>query len=229
MTLSKDLAEQLRDNGFCVLPDVLSKSELARARAALDSAVAQAREAGEGMFDSKIDHNDANIRVYGLAQKDPFFADLLRWPEAQEIIDHLLGSHALVSEFSANNALPGSRSMKLHSDQALVLPPPWDRPVALNIIWCLDDIHRDNGATLYLPGSHKYRSFEDVPENAEALLRPFEAPAGSIVAMEGRVWHTSGANVTADQQRRLMFAYYTHDEVQPAVDWLGLVGIQADR
>jgi ectoine hydroxylase-related dioxygenase (phytanoyl-CoA dioxygenase family) len=30
-------------------------------------------------------------------------------------------------------------------------------------------------------------------------LKPFEASAGSFIAMEGRLWHTSGANVTADQ------------------------------
>lgn len=44
---------------------------------------------------------------------------------------------------------------------------------------------------------------------------PFEAPAGSIVVMEGRVWHTSGANVTADEDRALLFGYYSKPYIRP--------------
>jgi hypothetical protein len=33
--------------------------------------------------------------------------------------------------------------------------------------------------------------------------------------MEGRVWHTSGANVTEDEDRPLLFAYYTKPFVRP--------------
>ena len=33
--------------------------------------------------------------------------------------------------------------------------------------------------------------------------------------MEGRVWHTSGANVTADEDRALLFAYYTKPHIRP--------------
>lgn len=48
---------------------------------------------------------------------------------------------------------------------------------------------------------------------------PFSAPAGSFVAMEGRVWHTSGANVTQDERRAMAFAYYTRDFIRPQVNW----------
>jgi ectoine hydroxylase-related dioxygenase (phytanoyl-CoA dioxygenase family) len=47
----------------------------------------------------------------------------------------------------------------------------------------------------------------------------FEAPAGSIVAMEGRMWHTSGANVTASEQRAMLFAYYSSDFIRPQTNW----------
>jgi ectoine hydroxylase-related dioxygenase (phytanoyl-CoA dioxygenase family) len=53
---------------------------------------------------------------------------------------------------------------------------------------------------------------------------PFEAPAGSIVAMEGRVWHTSGANITADEDRPLLFGYYTRPFVRP--QWNFSVGLR---
>jgi ectoine hydroxylase-related dioxygenase (phytanoyl-CoA dioxygenase family) len=55
----------------------------------------------------------------------------------------------------------------------------------------------------------------EVPADVEDRLVPFEAPAGSIVVMEGRVWHTSGRNVTADEDRALVFAYCTKPFVRP--------------
>jgi ectoine hydroxylase-related dioxygenase (phytanoyl-CoA dioxygenase family) len=76
---------------------------------------------------------------------------------------------------------------------------PWN----LNVIWCLTDVYFENGATLYIPISHKWQTRADIPEEPEKLLIPFEAKAGSIVCMEGRLWHTSGANITKDVDRAL--------------------------
>jgi fumagillin biosynthesis dioxygenase len=131
----------------------------------------------------------------------------------------VLGPHFLVSNFTANIALPGSGSMRLHSDQALVVPPPWPYSWAANIIWCLDDVHEANGATRYLPGSHKFQSLDEVPIDALENTLPFEAPAGSFIVMEGRLWHTSGRNVTSDERRRMMFAYYSSDFIRQQMNW----------
>ncbi|NNM88156.1 MAG: hypothetical protein HKL95_06520, partial [Phycisphaerae bacterium] len=105
------------------------------------------------------------------------------------------------------------------SDQALVMPPPWPHIFAMNIIWCLDDVHEANGATRYLPGSHRYQSAEEVPADAIERTVEFEAPAGSFIAMEGRLWHTSGKNVTSNEHRRMMFAYYSSDFIRQQMNW----------
>ena len=39
------------------------------------------------------------------------------------------------------------------------------------------------------------------------------------MAIEGRIWHTSGANVTKDERRAMAFAYYTRDFIRPQVNW----------
>ena len=46
-----------------------------------------------------------------------------------------------------------------------------------------------------------------------------EAPAGSMVAMEGRVWHKTGNNRTADERRAGVFAWYTTPIYRPQENW----------
>ncbi|GLR66625.1 hypothetical protein GCM10010909_13050 [Acidocella aquatica] len=76
-----------------------------------------------------------------------------------------------------------------------------------------------NGATRYLPGSHHYQMPEDVPADAMNKTLAFKAPAGSFIAMDGRLWHSSGKNVTKNEQRRMMFAYYSSDFIRQEMNW----------
>lgn len=156
-----------------------------------------------------LDPNSSNVRVFYLMELDSIFRELIQHPAALEIAKLVIGPKLLVSNFAANIAKPGSCSMALHSDQSLVVPDPWEKPWAVNSIWCLSDVYFENGATLYIPGSHKWKRKHEVPENANEMLKPFVAKAGSIIAMDARVWHTSGANITKDQERALLFGYYT--------------------
>jgi ectoine hydroxylase-related dioxygenase (phytanoyl-CoA dioxygenase family) len=135
------------------------------------------------------------------------------------MVKSVLGEHFLISNFTANIARPGSKSMGLHSDQSLVMAEPWLTVNALNTIWCLNDCYFENGATLYIPGSNKWERRSNIPKTANKMLKPFEAKAGSMIVMDGRVWHTSGANVTKDQDRALLFGYYTAPFLRQQVNW----------
>jgi hypothetical protein len=211
--------QQLRDEGFCIVRSLLPPGELQAARAALDGALEGMRRLGIPTHTETLDPNAANVRIYNLPEFSRVFVDLLRHPLALEMVESVLGPNVLVSNFTGNIALPGSGSMNLHADQALVIPSPWNQPWTLNVIWCLDDVHERNGATRYIPGSHHYRTFEDVPGDALSKSRAFEAPAGSAIVMEGRLWHTSGANVTEDERRAMLFAYYSVDFIRQQINW----------
>ena len=64
----------------------------------------------------------------------------------------------------------------------------------------MDDFTRANGATMLVPGSHKWHDQEvRQPPDVEALQ--VEMSAGSLVAWTGSMWHGGGANTTADQSR----------------------------
>ncbi|GGC82845.1 hypothetical protein GCM10010994_45940 [Chelatococcus reniformis] len=210
---------QLHEEGWCVVPDVLSREEAAGVLERLWAAAEAFRRRGRETHLAQLDPNAANVRVFDLLDLDPVFRGLIRKPLALDLVRELLGAEFIVSNFTANIARPGSGSMNLHSDQALVVPEPWLEAWSINVIWCLTDATFENGATLFIPGSHKVERLAELGPDAAARLRPFEAKAGSIVAMDGRIWHTSGANVTTDQDRALMFAYYTRSFLRQQVNW----------
>jgi hypothetical protein len=209
----------LDENGFFVAPDVLDERTVSFVLERLWAAAEENKRRGAELFMPELDPNSSNVRVFYLMELDSIFRELIQHPAALEIAKLVVGPKLLVSNFTANIAKPGSGSMALHSDQSLVVPDPWEKPWAVNIIWCLSDVYFENGATLFIPGSHKWKRKHEVPDNANEMLKPFVAKAGSIIAMDARVWHTSGANITKDQERALLFGYYTAPFLRQQVNW----------
>lgn len=210
---------QLAREGFAIIPDVLDAAACEDALRRLWRAAGESERRGAPTRNIGIDPNEHNVRVFDLIDLDPVFVELIQHPLGIELVTSLLGPGFLISNFTANIALPGSQSMTPHSDQSIVVPEPWLAPWSINIIWCLTDVHAANGATRYLPMSHQIGWAKDVPADPRVGMRPFEAAAGSIIAMDGRLWHTSGANVTAGEERALLFGYYSRDFIRPQTNW----------
>ena len=205
----------LDEQGYCVVEDVLDPEQIADVRHRLQAAAAESERRGVPTYIEGLDPNPNNVRVFNLLDLDPVFVELISHPLGLEIARHVLADDFIISNFTANIAKPGSGSMFVHSDLALVLPEPWHAPWSLNVIWCLNDARGENGATRFLPGSHRIERMEDVPADIADKMIPFEAKAGSVVAMEGRLWHTSGANKTQDEERGLLFGYYCRSFIRP--------------
>ena len=214
-----EVVHHFEDQGWAVLRDVLRADEVAGARDALLRAAEASEARGIPTRMEYLDPGGNNIRVHDLVEYDPVFAELLLHPVVVAHLRVLLGDDLSVSNFSANIALPGSRSMNAHNDQSTVVPEPWTTRYTMNAIWCLDDIDESNGATRYLPDSHRFTCFAEVPDDPARDMRSFEAPAGSVVLMDGRLWHTSGENSTTDRERALLFAFYTRSFLRHQNNW----------
>lgn len=145
----------LKAHGWVRIPSLLSKEEAARALGRLWMAKATVEAEGEETYLQFLDSNPSKIRVFYLMTADKIFRDLISQPTAIEMFKSMLGDGFLISNFTANIARPGSQSMALHSDQSIVFPNPWQDVWALTVIWCLTDITKENGETLYIPGSNK--------------------------------------------------------------------------
>jgi fumagillin biosynthesis dioxygenase len=209
------IGDEIEQNGFAIVPDVLSADEVAEGVKRLWAAVEEQERRGLSRYLEAPDR----VRLMNPADIDPFFMDLLEHPVADAILSTYLGEDYILSQYNGHVVQPGSTPMPIHSDEWNVLPEPWADCWALNIMWPLSDFYRENGATQHLPGSHRLQRYADVPSDVERRMEPFEASAGSIIAMDGRVWHCNGANVTENEDRPLLLAYYYKPFLRPATNY----------
>ena len=167
-----------------------------------------------------------NQRVWMLINKGRVWRDLLAQPSVRAVVGHVLGNDYLLSSYGANIAKPGGVAMNLHTDQWW-MPEPIHRapnpvpagsltrelsnrvdahpamiapPVVVNVMWMLNDFSEAIGATRLVPRSHLFGRRPDKEKDKDVVSIPAEAPAGSAMLFDGRIWHGTGANVS-DQHR----------------------------
>ena len=210
------IRRKLDDDGYCVVPDVLSAEELAIVRDALDRVTAEDDAAGAAL---RYGPNDANQRVWALLNRGEEFVRLATHPLALAIVRSGLGPDIQLSNLSANVTGPGGDHEigRLHTDQGF-LPEPWPYQLATNVAFLLDDFTEENGATLIVPGSHKVLGVPDLGLAPSAPAR-LVGKAGSMAVWDGRLHHATGLNRTADQRRRGVFATYILPFLRTQENW----------
>ncbi|MEM5516405.1 phytanoyl-CoA dioxygenase family protein [Henriciella sp. AS95] len=205
-----DLSDALSafdEEGVAIVTNVLLPAELQHVRDAVEEVIATDRARGEQLTGFSYDPDDRNIRIRDLVLKHEAFRALAENPLALTFVEHAMGEDFRLSNFSGNVTGPGSQRMYMHADQGFV-PAPWPPyPFAINIGWAIDDFTFENGGTVYVPGSN-HKSHGPAPEGGYPDEKAIECPAGSFFAIDGRTWHQTGDNLTTDQSRTGLFAYY---------------------
>jgi Phytanoyl-CoA dioxygenase (PhyH) len=218
--LTNDLAQAERDIaqfGLCLVAGVLTPTQIDRARTALYRAAADDIAQGRKQPRFGLDYGDANQRVWNVLNRDPIFVELVEHPAALELIRAVIGWPALLGNLSANIVGPGSEESMLHADQIFV-PEPWPAaPQGVNVAWCLDEFTHSNGATRVVPRSHlrSRNPTDNEPDESVAI----EAPLGTMMVFESRVWHRTGRNTTASSRRAGLFGWYTRPIYRTQENW----------
>ena len=208
---------QLDEHGYAIVENALDPAATRDVRERLFAAAERSEQVGVPTRGYAFDPDLHNRRVFHLFNLDPVFVELIERPDALAFVHHALGETYLISNFSANITMCGNAPMQLHADQGYV-PAPWpERPLAVNVAWLLDDFTADNGGTRYVPGSH-LRGHGPDPSAATTTV-PIVAPAGSLLVMDGRLWHQTGENCTPGIERAALFGYYVARWLRPQVNW----------
>lgn len=137
-------------------------------------------------------------RIYHLINKNKIFQDLVIHPTILQFCEYAFNRNTLhnkyfLSSFHCNILRPGAESQKMHLDAAVPSPlPPWI--IRLNFNFVTQDFTKKNGATLCVPGSHKFLKFPNDQNLKGKKLVALEAPKNSLIFWHGHLWHQSGAN-----------------------------------
>jgi ectoine hydroxylase-related dioxygenase (phytanoyl-CoA dioxygenase family) len=213
---SLEAAEQdLKAHGLAIVDGVLQGETLKAARDALYRVAAQ--DVRHGRVEEGIRTDLGVQRVWNLPSRDPVFCDLVEHPAALQLVKSALDWPVLLSNFSGNITGPGTGEMMMHADQG-AFPGIWTKPYVVNIVWCLDDFTEANGGTRIVPGSH-LQNRQPGADDANSATVALEAKAGAMVAVDGRLWHKTGANRTADERRAGLFAVYSLPMFLPQENW----------
>lgn len=149
-------------------------------------------------------------RFSGVFVKAPRTADLARHELILELVEPLLkgpeGQFADAIQLHLTQAIaidPGERAQILHRDDT-AFPFAHDFELMLNVMWPLDAFTRTNGATCFVPGSHRWR--RGVRPALEDAL-PAEASPGDAIIWLGSTFHGGGANRSDRPRHGLVFSY----------------------
>ena len=145
--------------------------------------------------------------------EDPIFSDLMMNETLLALVGYRLGRNFSISNCQALIKAKGGKALKLHTDELLVPPPYSANGGGANATYTLTDYTVDDGALLYVPGSHKYRRLPVGDEGADRVV-PVEAPAGSLILWDGATWH--GAMARQNRGLRLnVILYFIRPHLRP--------------
>jgi ectoine hydroxylase-related dioxygenase (phytanoyl-CoA dioxygenase family) len=225
--LSKDQVEFYRENGYLVLPEVLSAAEVAALCRVTDELVAAAKgvEAHTELYDLEDAHTPARPKVRRLKTPHKYhaaYAEVVRHAGILAALRPLIGEAINFDNSKLNiKAAAGGAPVDWHQDWAFY-PHTNDDLCAVGIM--LDDMDLANGPLMVVPGSHKGPTFDHHSEGcfsgaindaaAEAGFATAAAltgKAGSITIHHVRAVHGSKPNLSGRSRRLLLLQYRAAD------------------
>ena len=227
--VTSDQIEGYRKDGFVVIDNFLTSSELAEWRSAVEEAIEERDGIKIPGTDLKTGYDD------GINKDTDYYANvfdqLINLWQTNSRVRKVMMSPELGK---AAALLSGANGIRIWHDQAL-FKRPWANPTTLHLdvpfwsfsapnaisVWvALDDATQNNGCLYFLPGTHKKTDYRDIgiTRNMNAIFKiypelasvePVAAPmrAGSASFHNGLCIHGAGANMTPRPRRAMTCAY----------------------
>lgn len=149
----------------------------------------------------------ATKRLSGLIAKSPACRLMSIEPHILAVMDEFLLKSCRAYQLNLTQAIqigPGEPQQLIHSDDLMFGFEHPGREAMINCMWAVDDFTEENGATLLVPGSHKWPRGRD-PQPHEICQGTM--PRGSVLIYFGSLKHAGGANCTARPRTGIVISY----------------------
>jgi ectoine hydroxylase-related dioxygenase (phytanoyl-CoA dioxygenase family) len=178
------LQRQFEQQGVVVIPAVFTQQLVQQLKSELEMAISQDLQQRPDVFDRGMVHN---CMVRGEQM-----CTLLDHPQLNFYIKALFTPFCIIYAYQSSSLEPGNGNYgsRIHVDC-----PRWieNYMTNLGVIIPLTDFTLANGATYYLPGSHRCQTLPDEQEfyqQAERLV----CNAGDLIIFNARLVHAAGQN-----------------------------------
>ena len=202
------LADQIRVNGYAVLPGVLPPDRVAAMRERfleLLSARAAAEPTNRG----------ANRYQMYVPWESPFTDPLLyENDDVLALAEAVMEPDLALVYFASDTPLPGSDYQRVHSDTRLLFPetrlslPAYGLVLNVPLVDCTEE----NGSLEFWPGGTHLSPVRPGPEEMGRLAAQLPSaranlPAGSLLLRDLRMWHRGTPNRSSQPRPHLALVY----------------------
>ncbi|MFD2615652.1 phytanoyl-CoA dioxygenase family protein [Paenibacillus gansuensis] len=213
MTLKGMTEEQFmmwNRDGYLVLPDFLSDTEVSEANRRMDEAFRRFKEQGR---DNPETAKLSNVeQLSGIIEHDELFLELMEHPRMMGFIRDVMGDSFVMID---NDALIKPPKKAAHTNWHRDTDIRYERsekpsPFMVKIFYFLSDVSYEGGCLALLPGSvhmpdailPKVDVQEDMPAHVRMNVR-----AGTAVLFHGYLYHSALNNHTEHTRRSLIYNY----------------------
>jgi hypothetical protein len=213
-------ARALEEDGFALIPGVLSPEEVSATRAAID----RCRPFG-------FDGQGVNDHYKCVFNRERLFLDYADRAGVVDLAYAIWGEWCHIIGMSAWRSRPGHDGWIPHTDrlfspglpESVFETPGFKLPMYIcTAHYYLNDQTRELCPTYVIPGSHKAgrgpRDKEETEWRGRAL-EPVLCKAGDVLFFRSEIWHTGSRNTSTDTRYLLQVHYAQRDIAQKFSPW----------
>lgn len=218
--LSADQKAFYRENGYLMVPDVVTPEQLENLRSITYALIEASRSISESndVYDLDQGHGPFSPRLTRIKiphKRDPYFWEILTNSGVTQVLNDLLGPDTTLLTSKLNTkASGGGAAVEWHQDWAFY-PHTNDDLLAFGLM--LEDVGPDNGPLMVVPGTHEKPPLNhhvngvfagaidpDDPAFEKDKIVTLTGKAGSMTVHHARTLHGSAPNIS-DRARLILF------------------------
>ena len=214
---------QIIKKGYAIIPNVISNHECEKYKKLLEKTYKKYSKKYVGVSEnSALANKSLEKTVYNLHNKNLIWFKLFQNKFVIKILDILLkdGSYLnnepyYLNNISARCPIQGNKGQLMHIDSNL---PGVNYAIVMNVMWYFDDVNKDNGTTIIVPGSHKFTNYADNSKKIKNKVH-IKAKKGSVLIFNANLWHAGSPKINNNSRWALVLGY-ARWFIKPSFDYM---------
>lgn len=148
------------------------------------------------------------LRLSGILARSRTAAELIANERVLAIVGSVLLPYCINYRIGSTTAIeicPGENAQLLHRDDSIYPIQMLGMELQVSTLWAFNEFTEENGATVVVPGSHRWSLRDRVPIEAETTQATMSK--GSVLIYLGSVFHGGGANRSSHPRLALVNTY----------------------